>query len=142
MKAANAEGTQQALDQMKGVFGPEPIDAKGGCWADDIRSRYQWSWWCDSRFGFRCGPDERDASCRGGSLEMAAAKPAYADGARWTVRNAEVLAADGKTVLARQNPITGKYDAVSPNPLINAGNGTGTVWDSIKATQPPHILVL
>ncbi|HCQ46587.1 MAG TPA: hypothetical protein DIW53_07265, partial [Achromobacter sp.] len=25
-----------------------------------------------------------------------------------------------------------------PNPLINAGNGTGMVWDSIKATQPPY----
>lgn len=54
------------------------------------------------------------------------------------MRIAEVLAADGKTVLARQKPITGKYDAVSPNPLINAGNGTGMVWDSIKATQPPY----
>lgn len=74
----------------------------------------------------------------GGSLEMATAKMAYADGASWSVRNAEVLASDGKTVLARQNPITGKYEPVGsflPAPPVRE---TGTVWDFIKSTQPNY----
>ncbi|WP_332610256.1 hemagglutinin repeat-containing protein [Achromobacter sp. ESBL13] len=184
MKAANAEGTQQALDQMKSVFGPESLEATraeleamlGGNSAcgqvpacalqlknsikelDSLLAQYKRQSELTPKVdaalmifdlatsgvgGVIRGPvfdAVRMSATRaaGGSLEMAAAKIAYADGASWTVRNAEVLAADGKTVLARQNPITGKYDAVSPNPLINAGNGTGTVWDSIKATQPPY----
>ncbi|WP_233639599.1 hemagglutinin repeat-containing protein [Achromobacter xylosoxidans] len=74
----------------------------------------------------------------GGSLEMATAKMAYADGASWSVRNAEVLASDGKTVLARQNPITGKYEPAGsflPAPPVRE---TGTVWDFIKSTQPNY----
>jgi len=175
MKAANAGGAQQALDQMKSLFGPESLEATraeleamlGGNSAcgqvpacalqlknsikelDSLLAQYKTQSeltpkvdaalmifdLATSGVGGVIRGSVFDAvrmsatRAAGGSLEMAAAKIAYADGASWTVRNAEVLAADGKTVLARQNPITGKYDAVSPNPLINAGNGTGMVWD-------------
>ena len=68
----------------------------------------------------------------GGSLEMAAAKIAYADGASWTVRNAEVLAADGKTVLARQNPITGKYDSGGPRLLSDGSKPKSEIYFRVE----------
>ena len=40
-----------------------------------------------------------------------------------TVRNAEVLADDGKTVLVRQNPITGNYEAVGGTLANNGAKG-------------------
>ena len=160
LKAAHAEGTQTALDQMKSVFGPEELKetrdqlesmlgAGSACGQvpacalqltrsikelDGLLAQYKtqseltpkvdaallvFDLATSGIVGVVKGPvldAIRLSATRaaGGSLEMAAAKMAYADGASWTIRNAEVLASDGKTVLARQNPITGKYEATVP----------------------------
>ncbi|MNX88188.1 Ribonuclease [compost metagenome] len=46
------------------------------------------------------------------------------------VRNAEVLAADEKTVLVRQNPVTGEYEAVGGNLANSGAKGTGADVDN------------
>ena len=184
LKAAHAEGTQTALDQMKSVFGPEELKetrdqlesmlgAGSACGQvpacalqltrsikelDSLLVQYKtqseltpkvdaallvFDLATSGIVGVVKGPvldAIRLSATRaaGGSLEMATAKMAYADGASWSVRNAEVLASDGKTVLARQNPITGKYEPVGsflPAPPVRE---TGTVWDFIKSTQPNY----
>ena len=157
IKAAHAEGTQQAMDQMKSVFGPEAIaetrsalEAMLGSGSacgmvpscalqlsnsikelDSLLSQYETQKALTPKIDaglmiFDLATSGilgavRNAGTNtlrmiltraaGDSLEGAAAKLAYADGAKWAVRNGEVLGHDG-TVLARQNPNTGKYDAV------------------------------
>ncbi|WP_454669942.1 two-partner secretion domain-containing protein [Achromobacter kerstersii] len=178
MKAANAEGTQQALDQMKSVFGPESLEATraeleamlGGNSAcgqvpacalqlknsikelNSLLAQYKTQSeltpkvdaalmifdLATSGIGGVIRGSVIDAvrmsatRAAGGSLEMAAAKMAYADGASWTVRNAEVLAADGTTVLARQNPITGKYDPAGPSLLSDGSKPKSEIYFRVE----------
>lgn len=84
----------------------------------------------------------------GDSLEGAAAKLAYADGAKLVVHNGEVLGHDG-TVLARQNSVTGKYESVGPLELpplpvtsggtANAATGGKLADDLIARMTKPKV---
>ncbi|OAE60629.1 hypothetical protein A7J67_25595 [Achromobacter xylosoxidans] len=172
IKAAHAEGTQQAMDQMKSVFGPEAIaetrsalEAMLGSGSacgmvpscalqltnsikelDSLLSQYETQKALTPKID--AGLMIFDLATSGilgavrnagtntlrmiltraaaDSLEGAAAKLAYADGAKWVVHNGEVLGHDG-TVLARQNSVTGKYESVGPlelPPLPVTSGGT------------------
>lgn len=172
IKAAHAEGTQQAMDQMKSVFGPEAIaetrsalEAMLGSGSacgmvpscalqltnsikelDSLLSQYETQKALTPKIDaglmiFDLATSGilgavRNAGTNtlrmiltraaGDSLEGAAAKLAYADGAKWVVHNGEVLGHDG-TVLARQNSVTGKYESVGPlelPPLPVTSGGT------------------
>jgi len=197
LKAAHAEGTQTALDQMKSVFGPEELKetrdqlesmlgAGSACGQvpacalqltrsikelDGLLAQYKtqseltpkvdaallaFDLATSGIVGAVRGPildAIRLSATRaaGGSLEMAAAKMAYADGASWAVRNGEVLAADGKTVLARQNPVTGKYDSIlvpkpgvkpSPPPVEVIPPGMSRPFRPANPNFPPDAAVV
>ncbi|RBL86188.1 hypothetical protein DDE05_12050, partial [Streptomyces cavourensis] len=168
LKAAHAEGTQAAMDQMKSVFGPEELKetrdqlesmlgSGSACGQvpvcalqltrsikelDGLLAQYKTQRELTpkveaAQIVFDIATSgvvgaARDAAigvirlsatrAAGGSLEMTVAKMAYTDGASWAVRNGEVLASDGSTVLARQNPVTGRYEAVTP-PFLTHGMG-------------------
>ncbi|WP_280003205.1 hemagglutinin repeat-containing protein [Achromobacter mucicolens] len=194
IKAAHAEGTQQAMDQMKSVFGPEAIaetraalEAMLGSGSacgmvpscalqltnsikelDSLQNQYETQKLLTPKIDaglmiFDLATSGILGTVRnagtttlrmiltraaGDSLEGAAAKLAYADGAKLVVHNGEVLGHDG-TVLARQNSVTGKYESVGPLELpplpvtsggtANAATGGKLADDLIARMTKPKV---
>ncbi|MBR8657340.1 C39 family peptidase, partial [Achromobacter sp. Marseille-Q0513] len=181
LKQAHAEGTQEAMDQMKSVMGPVGIqqtrDAlqallteQSACSQvpvcamhiknsikelDTLLTAYKTQSELTPKvdgalmmfdlatgIGAIRGPvldAIRMAAVRasGGSLEMAVAKSAIGDGVPWAVRNGEVLATDG-SVLARQNPLTGKYDPILEKGPFGSGNGGGAGGNPLLKDSIPR----